>query len=186
MEEWKKYEESQQTKQFYLAPDPCKAKELIALSRIQLGRVARLTTRNNNLNYHWSLCNPGHTDKCRFCNIEKETYFHLFANCPAFIISRANIGGLHCRDHIEGWDIQGLLKFSLIPTISDTIEFYSSPNNILWSEDPDNTDDGLDFTHVSPRPRYLTLHKNSTGTVGQSTDRCLGFPIGHIKPKRLP
>lgn len=91
-DEWISYNEARQTKQFYPYFDSNRSKTLHKLSRIRLGQIVRLTTgHNNNLNYHYSLCNP--VNIYRFCQWERETFFHLLTNCPAFLDSRYSVLG---------------------------------------------------------------------------------------------
>ena len=86
---WMQYKAGRQTKQFLPYLNNKAAKTSLALSRIKLGRFVCLVTVQNNLNYHMSLCNPGHTYKCRFCNLDKETFFHFCTICPSFNQTRS-------------------------------------------------------------------------------------------------
>ena len=81
---WKNYNPCRQTKSFYPTPSTGKYKQTSQLSRSSLSTLIQIITGQNNLNYVSSVIIPGHTDLCRFCVEEQETFIHLLNECPAF------------------------------------------------------------------------------------------------------
>ena len=73
----KQYKHCRQTKIFY--PHPCKSlhKDTTKLSRSALATLIKVVTGQNNLNYLTHIIFPEHTDQCRFCEEEDETFIHL-------------------------------------------------------------------------------------------------------------
>ena len=69
------------------------------MSRSDLGRMARLITGHNVLNYHMSVMTRDHEDRCRFCDQERETFFHFVTQCPRLLTYRADL-----FQHCEGMD----------------------------------------------------------------------------------
>ena len=118
---WRHYKHCRQTKNFY--PKPCKAihKESNKLSRSSLSTLIKIVTGQNNLNYLTSIIHPGHTDQCRFCEEEEETFIHLLNECPVFREERLTLlKGSVVVDTVE-WKPQTLIKFARHPDIEDAL-----------------------------------------------------------------
>ena len=61
------------------------------------------------------MCNPDYDASCSFCNTSSETFFHLFAECPAFIETRLQITGSCVVE--EGFDMNQVLAFLRVSAI---------------------------------------------------------------------
>ena len=107
-----KYKAGRQTKQLFPFLNTKAAKTSLALSRIKLGRFVRPVSSHNNLNYHMSLCNPGHTYKCRFCNLVVESFFHFCTMFPAFTQTHS-----HYFLHYDNVSIQPRDHESILPSL---------------------------------------------------------------------
>ena len=92
----------------------------------RLGRFVQLISGHNNLNYQMSLCNPGHTDKWRFCNQDKETFFPFCTTYPVFTLTWSSYYLHYEDDFMQSWDHKSILAFSYIPAINNEIESYRS------------------------------------------------------------
>lgn len=147
-EEWRAYPLARQSKQFYDKPSVSRAREAYKLSRSKLGRLIKITTGHNNLNYHQSKLHPDRDALCRFCQEEPETFFHLSTSCPAFRISQQEQGlGENFRS--TDWHIDDVLSFSFLPSINRALTYQpnadteepsdanSSTNRVDEEEEPD-------------------------------------------------
>ena len=76
MTQWNDYSEAHQTKQFFPSHKPGISRDLLRMSKTKLGRLVRIITGHNNLNYHMSLKIPGHENSCRFCGL----FFLVFSS----------------------------------------------------------------------------------------------------------
>ena len=118
--QWYSYNDGRQSKQFYKQPDRAKAKYSYNLSRQELGRLIRITTGHNNLFYHRSNVDKTKSTAplCRFCEEDKETFYHFATNCPCFRLSRFHYFQNDSCFTNEQWSIRRLLDFSYIPSIN--------------------------------------------------------------------
>ena len=81
--DWSELKIARLTKQFYKFPSMFKANRVLKLNRYDLTRFINITTGHNNLNYHMSLVSKGDVSStCRFCLLERETFFHWITECP--------------------------------------------------------------------------------------------------------
>ena len=120
--EWNSSSLAKHTKTFYKKPDANKAKYVYKLSRLELGRVVRLVTGHNNLNFFQAKLGYSDTGTCRFCNDGEETITHLMGPCVRFIQTRADIfRGIVPGDDMR-WSVRELLRFSYTPCINDALE----------------------------------------------------------------
>ena len=86
----KRKDEYKQTKLWFPVIDRRKSKNLLSLSRVQLGHIVQLITGHNRLMYHQSkMSNVDPT--CRQCQEVEETTWHIFTDCPAFWRERKDI-----------------------------------------------------------------------------------------------
>ena len=81
---WKNLKQCRQTKNFYPIPSVKLHKLVNKLSRSELSLLIQIITGQNSLNYTTSKILPGHTDQCRFCEEDEETFIHLLNECPVF------------------------------------------------------------------------------------------------------
>ena len=118
--QWTRYHDGRQSKQFYKLPNRSKAKYSYNLSRQELGRLIRLVTGHNNLFYHRSNVDKtrGTSSLCRFCNEERETFYHFATNCPCFRLSRFHYFQNDTCFNGDKWSIRRILDFSNIPSIA--------------------------------------------------------------------
>ena len=106
-------------------------------------------TGHNDLNYHRHLRIPAQQPECRLCKEERETSFHLFAQCPRLLQSRALSTGAHYIDnHSEQWDVHHIVQFVRLPYIQDALRGHLHGYLLLppsdWSDlSPDSTDSSL-------------------------------------------
>ena len=122
-ESWNNLKMARQTKQFYKFPSYSKANKVMKLNRFDLTRFINIVTGHNRLNYHMSLVNKGETsDQCRFCLMEKETFFHWATDCPRLRSLRED----YLADYLPGedmaWSVQKLVDMSNDPRINYALE----------------------------------------------------------------
>jgi ribonuclease HI len=165
-QEWGSYKSARQTKQFFPTRSQRKSKDLYTLSRLQLGKMVRLLTGHNVLNYHMSLMAPGHNPGCRYCDNSRETFFHFITECPAFSNHRATT--LATRDpteeEIAGMDISKIMEFAEEYRICEAV--YQYDNNIP-NETAVSTDDELHLLDRDVQQNNGSLH-DPNGSDGES------------------
>ena len=84
-------------------------------------QLIKIVTGQNNLNYLTSIIHPGHTDQCRFCEEEEETFIHLLNECPVFHTNRLTLlKGSLVVDTVD-WDPKAIIKFAQIPEIEEAL-----------------------------------------------------------------
>ena len=140
--EWNDYPHGRQTKQFLPGLQPSFAKKLLKLTRHEVGRLVRLVTGHNNLNYHMSLMNPGANNMCRFCNTDRETFYHFVSSCPSLLSHRVNTFLQYEGPNPEEWDPGDLLAFSRFDVIRDAIDYYD------WADWSSREDDPMDSEDI--------------------------------------
>ena len=190
--DWTSYNGGRQTKQFFPTLDKKKSSQLLTLSKTQLGRLTRLISGHNNLNYHMSLCNPGHTSLCRLCKTERETFFHFITDCPVLLNTRQTYLSYWETNEVTDWNMDRILSFSYVPVVNDAIEFYSNTDEDMWSEVPtdasgtdnteseDNNEDANNNRMDSPIPQQPTNQVDDTTQQeeGVDTPRTIATGIG--------
>ena len=105
------------TKQFYLSPNPQKARYVYKLARLELGRFVRIITGHNNLNYFQTRIGLWGQKLCRFCEERDETFAHLLHDCPRFYASRTEIFKDDLPTSDMTWSVRKLIDFSYTPSI---------------------------------------------------------------------
>ena len=93
------------------------------LDKFSLGKIIRLTTGHNNLNYHLSKQIPIHNEICRFCLEKSETFQHFLTDCPRFAERRASILLAITPPILIEINLEKLLEFSEHPDIEDAMIF---------------------------------------------------------------
>ena len=86
-DEWQKYKGARMSKLFYDGPDKNKAQKILQMSSYKVGRLVRLLSGHNNLNYFQNLID-GINPLCRLCEEEDETFDHWVTECPVMRIHR--------------------------------------------------------------------------------------------------
>ena len=121
--QWTRYSDGRQSKQFFSLPNRKKAKYCYNLNRQEFGRLVRIVTGHNNLLYHRSnVDKSGDTSSlCRFCNEERETFYHFATTCPCFRLSRFHYFQNDSCFSNGSWSIRQILDFSNIPSISSAL-----------------------------------------------------------------
>ena len=109
--EWKNCGIARMSKQFFSNANIQRADELIKLSRENLTLILTMTTGHNDLRYHASLRNPTISPRCRLCDYECETFYHLLRDCPRLNNLRFDIYGVYQIRGDLPWDIDCVLNF---------------------------------------------------------------------------
>ena len=88
MEKWKakwlNSDHCRQSKIFFPEPNPKLSRELLRLSRKDLGLCIRHLTGHSFLKYHRSKVDPAVDPQCRLCQEANEESAHIILECPAF------------------------------------------------------------------------------------------------------
>ena len=121
--QWSQYHDGRQSKQFFPLPNRNKAKYCYHLNRQELGRLIRIVTGHNNPFYHRSNVDKtrGTSPLCRFCQEERETFYHFATNCPCFRLSRFHYFQNDTCFTNGSWSIRQILDFSNIPSIANAL-----------------------------------------------------------------
>ena len=174
--QWTRYHDGRQSKQFYQLPNRSKAKYSYNLSRQELGRLIRLVTGHNNLFYHRSNVDKtrGTSPLCRFCNEERETFYHFATNCPCFRLSRFHYFQNDTCFNGDKWSIRQILDFSKIPSISAALGGNFDP--ILHLEQQRDFEDIIEAEQtdadLQPGRRHQPDHPAHTLSCSDSDDDC--------------
>ena len=150
--EWHDYPLARQTKQFFQEIDSLKSKDLYKETRIKVGKLIRVISGHNTLNYHMSLMAPGHDHRCRFCEAANETFYHYLTECPGFETLRAEIFykfALH-KEEVPELKVQDILNFAEDTRICHALEFYQDAdvvtNVIPHNSEEENSDGSQDLS----------------------------------------
>ena len=113
---WKRETTCRQTRLMLPKPNSIFTKHLFTLSRGELSMLLQFVTGHNYLRYH--LYNTGRADNpmCRLCHEEKETAWHIMAECPRLFFVRAEHLCAMELDHMP--HPRALLNFLKSPTIN--------------------------------------------------------------------
>ena len=123
------------SKAFYYSPNPCKAKYVYKLARLELGRFIRIITGHNNFNYFQTRIGLYNSSVCRFCDHPKETFLHILHDCPSFWQLRRDCFHDSQPSSDMQWSVRDLVEFSYTPAINKAIEG-------TWAHgDPPDVDD---------------------------------------------
>ena len=109
--EWLECGMARMSKQFYKSVDMVRFGELVKLSRGDLTLIVTMTTGHNDLRYHYSLRDPTVSPKCRLCNCERETFYHLLRECPRLNGLRFDLLGAYQIMGDMAWEPDCLLDF---------------------------------------------------------------------------
>ena len=91
------------------------------LSRSNLSILIQIVTGQNSLNYLTSKIVPTHTDQCRFCEEEEETFIHLLNECPVFNTIRQELLQDEPIISTTDWKPKTILKFAHNPQIMEAL-----------------------------------------------------------------
>ena len=139
-EEWGEYGDARMSKKWYSTQDKYRAKEVMQLSRLKLGRFVRIISGHNALKYYNYVLDETLSPVCRLCGMADETFHHLATECPDTLGAR--------REFFEGkdilinmdWEVNELLDFSY----SDQVNPMLDPNNVheIHLTDTESEDEG--------------------------------------------
>ena len=120
--EWSGSSKANHAKGFYAGPNKGKAKFVYKLARLELGRLVRIVTGHNNLNFFQTKIGLFGKPECRFCQQGDETITHFLTVCPCFYDSRRSI----FLDTLPGsdmtWSVRSLLEFSYAKRLNEAYE----------------------------------------------------------------
>ena len=91
------------------------------LSRSNLSLLIQIVTGQNSLNYLTNKINPSHTDQCRYCEEEEETFIHILNECPVFHELRQNLLRGIPIENTNNWKPLTILKFAKEPQIMEAL-----------------------------------------------------------------
>ena len=120
--EWEELKIASHSKSFYSGPNARKARFVYKLARLELGRLVRIITGHNNLNFFQAKLGLTRSPLCRFCNEGNETITHLMRSCPVFteLCREVFLDDLPMAD--MKWSVRNLLHFSYHPRINQAFE----------------------------------------------------------------
>jgi ribonuclease HI len=118
--EWREYNGGRMSKQFIREVSQKISKQALVYGRYKASRLIRLISGHNALNYFRSRIDNSINSKCRFCNEEDETFWHLCTECPVFREARVDV--FLDNDPYSGcWNVDQLLQFSEYNKIDEAI-----------------------------------------------------------------
>ena len=85
---WQNRKSCRQTRLVLPSPWRPMSSYLFNLNRTEIGRMVQFITGHNHLRYHQFLTKLHSTSSCRCCGEDRETAWHLFADCPALARDR--------------------------------------------------------------------------------------------------
>ena len=138
--EWRDYGEARQTKLFCREIDMKKSGEFIGFGRHKLGKIIRIITGHNTLNYHKSKVDPLISNTCRFCLQSPETSWHLATECPA-LLAETRQCFLGKELQTENWEVEELVNFSEIVRVEAALEGWEYQHDV-WDDDSGEELDG--------------------------------------------
>ena len=133
---WQEYNGARMSKIFFSGAAINKAKYIYKLSSCALGRLIRITSGHNNLNYFQSKLDKELSPLCRLCEEEDETFDHWLSDCPVLRQERANIFNIATNEYNiipNKWDLQAILTFSYIPKLASIID--KGETQIIYSNE---------------------------------------------------
>ena len=130
-DEWQNYKGARMSKLFYEGPDKNKAQHFLQMSSYKVGRLIRLLSGHNNLNYSQSLIDDKINPLCRLCEEEDETFDHWVTECPVIGIHRTDIflvPDIYSLIPNE-WSVAEITKFCYLDIINSVVENGLTFNN---------------------------------------------------------
>ena len=118
---WQNLQQCRQTKNFYPIPSIILHKLVNQLSRSDLSLFIQIITGQNSLNYTTSKINPNHTDQCRYCEEDEETFIHILNECPVFHELRQELLHGAVIENTCDWKPKQLLQFAKEPQIMEAL-----------------------------------------------------------------
>jgi hypothetical protein len=116
---WENGPDARQTRIFFPKPDPKRAKALLALPQNQYSKAIRALTGHDFRRRHQGLVDMKNHGLCRLCDEEKETFDHLFHQCPGLMIQRTlSFNTLYGQPPDPDWAVTNLTRFLADNSIS--------------------------------------------------------------------
>ena len=137
-QEWQDQHSANHARTFYGGPDPVKARYVFKLSRSELGRLVRIVTGHNNLNFFQNKIGLWHDPFCRFCARGPETITHLLHDCPRFSLTARNVFSRGLPSSTASWSVREFLLFSYTADIDLAMEGSWKNGNPPRGEDINN------------------------------------------------
>ena len=129
--QWTTYGHARQKKQFLPVVDEKISRDICARNRREVSRLISIIIGHGPFAYHQSLICPEIDSNCRYCETEtRETFFHIYTECPCFNNIRECITGLYQMSKLDHWMPQDLLDFiknSAVREVFDLVEGTSLP-----------------------------------------------------------
>jgi hypothetical protein len=133
--EWSEYKGGRQTKLFFPKVKLKQSRELLEYGRSRVGKLIRIFTGHNALNYHRHNIDNSINKICRFCLQSDETSWHLATECEAVETeSRKCFLG----EDIGGgeWEVGQMVDFSEITVVALALEGWEMEHDV-WDEECD-------------------------------------------------
>lgn len=110
-DEWTRSKQARLAKLFFPRTDPGLSHILTKMTRSNLMTIITMTTGHNDLRYHTSLRDRITDPMCRLCQLQNETFYHLYTFCPRPKELRFKLLGVYALNHLYSWDPDRLLQF---------------------------------------------------------------------------
>ena len=124
-DKWLEYPGARMSKLFVTKTVKNKSKYIYKLSSAKLGRLIRVTSGHNNLNYFQNKLCEDISPLCRLCEEGDETFEHWVTECPVLRVQRNEIFCIATNNYIlvpYEWEVDKILRFSFLPIIENIID----------------------------------------------------------------
>ena len=135
--EWNSQSLAHHARSFYGGPDHNKARYVLKLARLELGRFVRIISGHNNLRFFQTKIGLSRDERCRFCDDGPETFFHFASNCTRFIQARHNLLSNAIPGPDMAWSVRDLIEFSFVSGLNEAYEGSWAHGDPLASNDLD-------------------------------------------------
>jgi hypothetical protein len=108
---WTARLDCRQTKIWFPAPNPSISATLVRMDRIEFSKIVQSLTGHNFFRRHMYIIDPDVEAKCRFCQEDDESSWHLIAACPALAYERIQSFGTPSLDSPPQWSPYQLSRF---------------------------------------------------------------------------
>ena len=136
--DWAEYSEARMSKKWYGTQDKHRAKEVMFLSRLKLGRFVRIISGHNALRYYNHVLDDSLSPVCRLCGMADETFHHFATECDATGRARREYFGDKNILWNMDWKVDELLDFSYDDQINPLLD----PSNVHEIHLTDTESDG--------------------------------------------
>ena len=106
---WESAREYRQTRFWFPSISPGVSRELVKVSRPELGSLVKFITGFNSLAYHQFNQNKTYSDRCRLCLTEREEAIHLAVDCP--VLTPARLASFGPFGPSTNWRLSELRSF---------------------------------------------------------------------------